>query len=671
MTKQYHDEIDEFQEQLSSTSSRPDEHFRRTLKQKLLKQCRTEKANLFSQFRERLTSMKFPQISFQARLATASLTVIAVGAIGWYVVGNPFAPRSSINEVSVAKRDEILGQLAQYGSREALLGINKRSAQDAAATAEEAMLMPSPFPEGQSYTYHHATTTIVFGAASGSCPAIAMSAGRFEYYDFYSEDAWYSKSISYDADGNLYDYYLYRPGENYQYRGGEFAIKTLQTADILFKETSVDIVTAPQAEEVSEPSDSTTGDTGSTSAGSSEPGSSGEEQPVEPVDDVGPITAMFGKDATVEEVIEDGKVVQYIVTWEYTTYCTWDQENMPLRETAVTTIAGTGDEQTIVEKTWFSADSMQALKSESYLGSVADENLIQTTANTYDFSNAAFDEVQSAFEFEFDVPIETIDPAEYAFDPYSNSDDRARYIADAKSYLKDNKVEIVVPSATDLSINSFSIPSMTMVPDPTGELLQKREFYPAGEQGTKIYEDMVAAYEIPANQVVSLVQLAYSGQATDDQASWTSLDISIFASEITTQDLISNYLYLEGQQYEQTEATVTISGEQVAASKYVIEQEMPVPLAVDDAVTTEEQEAIAREQVKADNMYTIYYLFDRGGYRYLIHMDTSSGGEQYTSFTGYDPNDAAGMGAIELALGASFETAGDGGGSEPAVDKPL
>ncbi len=201
-------------------------------------------------------------------------------------------------------------------------------------SADSALGMPAPsiLADVKSYNYNHVSNTSTPGPKASSCEALYVPTEEdsSESYDYFDSDKYYYKWIHYGPNGEILSYNLDKSSENYQYQGGEYAVKVLSNANVYraVAETSKSNVVS-----VEESSSGSAGssedavllseDTPETTVDSTEENVTTTSEDVEEpalisTDDVS--SSYFGDDASVEEVTENG-VRYYVATWSYETDC--------------------------------------------------------------------------------------------------------------------------------------------------------------------------------------------------------------------------------------------------------------------------------------------------------------------------------------------------------------
>jgi hypothetical protein len=394
---------------------------------------------------------------------------------------------------------------------------------------------------GTEYSYYYNKTETKRGNAISLCKAIDETSSfspSYESYQYHNSD-WtenHDKSITYSAEGELDSYYLSNQtsdsSTSYEYRGGSFAIKTITYFQAATSTGVDDLVSERSAEDTVE---------------------------IDVDESVNnEITNYFGVDAKItSEVTENGKTY-YVIEHSYIQDC-----NQPFYILLDSRIPGTEetsnpDNRTIVVEEWIEKDTFQLRRSKTYLESISENNLLTEIEFSTEMSNVSFSEVADKFNFDYGVEIKE------QVNDYRNYMDNEK--EDTLAYLTDQNIQLLFIEGLTLD-NVYASKIWNTNLNGTNYYAD-RNFYPAGERGDKMYEEMTQMSEFDNSTEAwydeALVITNFSKLVGDV---YQSASINIHQSSKSADDLMKNYTY-NPDNLEVADVSFMVNGVAVAAKKY-------------------------------------------------------------------------------------------------------
>lgn len=635
------DEANKLLQQLSRESSIPDRNFKDQLKARMLDE--NQKTSLsFSFF-----NMKNWKI---AGIFATVLIVFTVLGVSGYIVLRKGTDTTYTEVLSASERREFLGKVLKNNpqslfspsySRASLLTMKTQEYQLAATNAE--LADDSLLPDIKEYSYSHVLTKNTLGNAVSKCPIYTSDMeGSYEYFDFIDENQQYHKFISLDKDGNLLEYIIDDVESSTEYRGGKYAVKVvyngsvtpLPAEDTPLIDTSGGEVTDLKEDEVVEEVD---------------------------VEDIG--ESYFGEEATVEKIVENGKVKYYVVTWKYQTSCSLDdiwniEEDQSYMPSTTTKGIDESQQETIVTKMWFDPDMNEVLKSEEYLNSVSEDNLLLKTETDVENSNQSFEEVSDKFDFDYDVNIKTYEIDLSYPDIYTNPEEYRKYV---ENYLQESEMTVLLPAVTTLGSEYIFIPYGINEMQELDYLLD-RDFYPEGAHGDDMYKQAKKWYDDGFMMLEPSLELSYSA----GKEKYEMLYIISFTSDVDEEDILQNYVFV-GDKEEKSAITVIVNGKNVAATKYIVASNI-VYMQEEIIDETDEEEtgasSIGEESVAPDgeNSDLIYVVFEYGGMTFVISfagIDSDTDLSTYLNFKSYNTSSKSDLAKLMAEVDKMIENMGD------------
>jgi hypothetical protein len=484
-----------------------------------------------------------------ALLLFFTIVVASSGLLLYYFFGSQ---KKDLN-LSYEEQQEIFKNILKNNSNNILAkNVGNTNAQNLSATDESASRdsvassakMSAPAYGGivgSEYSYYYNKTETRRGNAISLCKAIDETSSyspSYESYQYHNSD-WtenHEKSITYSAEGELDSYYLSNQtsdsSTSYEYRGGSFAIKTITYYQAATSGSVDDLNVVPNAEDRVEIN----------------------------VDESvnNEITNYFGSDAKItSEVTENGKTY-YVIEHSYVQDCNQPFYILLDSRVPVAEQESSPDNKTIVVEEWVEKDTFQLRRSKTYLESISEDNLLTEIVFTTEMSNVSFSEVADKFNFDYGVEIK------------EQVNDYRNYVENEKqdivSYLTEENVQLLFIDGLTLD-NIYASKIWTDRINSTNYYLD-RNFYPSGERGDKMYEEMTQFSRFDSSTEAwydeALVITNFSKLVGDI---YQSVGINIHQSNKSADDLLKNYTY-NPDNLEVADVSFMVNGVAVAAKKY-------------------------------------------------------------------------------------------------------
>jgi hypothetical protein len=470
----------------------------------------------FNQFRSALGSQAGnPDTKFVQELKTKSLRTylgkgwfmshlwrnIAVGALALSVLGvlavvvinrNLLKPQPQLTAQSkdvltkvFSNNPQSLLALKNQAPTSDLQAVRTQASAPEVGNAGGSSTTPTPtdlapeYIRAKNFNYSYSKSEIKSGPSLTKCQAYALGQeGVVEVYVFFNDKNTQSKTISYDSDKNLTDYYLY--GNNYAitYKGGKYAVKTIYPNSGI---RAVDNVSSP--EPTTAPSDA--GNSGSgvaSSVGTTiDPNSISSSSSSTPKTDDSVALNFFGENAEVSEKKTENGQDYYEITWTTNVNC--DLNSLIEPATAVssdkpTSAPATANTTKIVNRVRVDANTYNVFREERYFTAISAANLMQTSQNETKTQQVEYSTVQKNFNFEFSVPVKEVTIKYSGYEP-----------TDVTKSLASQDLAVLVPVSTDASLSSVSLPAQAEQDSVAAfSYITDRDFYPAGARGDSLYQ---------------------------------------------------------------------------------------------------------------------------------------------------------------------------------------
>lgn len=323
------------------------------------------------------------------------------------------------------------------------------------------------------------------------------------------------KSIVKTSDGTLIDYSVSDGTSNFVYRGGSYAILEKYEYPIygLYEDTSTMVDSETSEEMMYDDSELPS------------------TLPITPEEDIDPedlISMYFGDDAKLISYELYNDEYHFVVEWitkDY--YC------------------GQSGTITAVSRVWIRESDFNWSKTETYLNSVKESNLISRDETISVNKKVNFDEVKENFENDYS----NVEIKEYTYDYsyYGSENEKARM----KEVLTENQFSIVIPTNTELSYVSSYLTYANFV-DTYSELYCNRNFFPNNSFGDKLYtlnceENNWLGGIIREGEYVYIEPefSYYVTTVTDETVDPTGYEFNIYTSDNTEEDLKKMHLNIQ------------------------------------------------------------------------------------------------------------------------------
>ncbi|MCA9387224.1 hypothetical protein KC669_04285 [Candidatus Dojkabacteria bacterium] len=453
--------------------------------------------------------------------------------------------------LSDREKREFLSKLgANPSARDSALAANGAANPTSSYAEMDSKLALYPGPNYEGTNYYHNINTVKSGPAFSQCNAITGYAYNYsndyvtESFSFYDENNNANKYVQKDLDGNLIDYslstYSNNKSESIYYRGGSFAIKTVNTYPIETLKSDVSDYGDSALETATNTSEAVTDTVDSLIL------------PTEP--DYDPLDNM---DIVGSETI-DGKEY-YIVETTYSTNC--DAEAIY----RVMSVDSSEGDTTVINKDWVEKETYEYLKSETYINSVSANNLVTSASYENEALDVDFQSVATNFEFEFNVPTKDIvyDESYYSYSPEQEIENTTNSIVNGGALL-------LVPSDSSYRISYIYATDFKSLEqqDKFTEYTLDKSFYSNSALGTKIYNDVVKSYNDA--QSYEYTQSLYNLEYIIDEVNYTSVNISAYESGVTEEKVLKSEV---GDQYlnilsNPESVSINIAGQKVSGNLY-------------------------------------------------------------------------------------------------------
>lgn len=625
-------EENEFLEALDQGEHGPSDAFVDELEQKVVRTFETgspSKSNFFGGLFMNLRNKKL----FVGGVSILSVFLIA--GIGYFTFSSFFSP--DIQTKDQLTLEEILANAVEKNSMRGLGDASYNNLLSTKAFAEngnslsadlaQSVGIPSPYG-WEDYNYSTSTSTFTPGAAFDTCPVMnfpSVNSKTTSVSKYFYDDQGSSLSLNTltDSKGNILNYFLSKGNESYIYYGGEYAVK-LVFEDYLYEKPALD-QSGMEPSDVIDPSSTdpntpvsdpnTVGLDDTVTVDSDEVVEMQIEEVMDPqqLDQVEDpkdyISQFFGDNTTLIGTETLDGVDAYVVEWSYNSSC--DFEDALTLEKATSSYAETNtpiDENTytIIDRTWIDSESFLILKTESYINSADQANLIGTRVDRTITKNTTIAEVQNEFVYSLDpsIPVREV--------VYKSVEPNSEYYQ-AVALAKEQGIKLLFPTDTSLQLN-YVAPWSTRVEG--DDFYLDRAFYAPGVVGQNMFVQMNPSSI--SEYYVSVFNLSFS--SADYEKS-----INIEYWNIEPAKVID---WVWGDSATRKESrTLIINGEEIRADVYVIDQTSYV----DDLMPVDEPPATGSgstggssgsyegsdDRIEGENQYR-YIIFEYDGYTISI-----------------------------------------------------
>ena len=351
-----------------NSSMRPE--FREELKNKVLARC--------SESRSRDNFFKVCAMFFSSHARKLLLSSVLVCTFALLLGGGAYG---YLNMWGLPSEDDLLQNVLGHNSMTNNSADRNKGLAENSALAATDMMFPI-----RDFKYSHTVTTYEYGDAKGQCPAVvpwAVSSGsnlgRDESWDYFDEDdedsVFYTKYQSFDTDGHLVTYSLQTEDGWYEYRGGQYAVKTLSGGGIypllMTAEDAVSTEFSAVSESEPEIMDEPVADSDSDSADTSS-------------SDQAAVESVFGPDVEIVGRRLLGGKFHYVIDRKEQSSCELSKEDDRALSRVISSdgsVGTSGDLSTTVIRLYVEPETYSIARQEWYLGSVKEKNLIFVLLN--------------------------------------------------------------------------------------------------------------------------------------------------------------------------------------------------------------------------------------------------------------------------------------------------
>lgn len=523
---------------------------RHAFKQNLKKQVLAEYSHQPNFIQSIIMAISFKQKALLG--AVSALVLTGALASGGYVYYANIQPNIS---------EDVLAQIAENYSQQNTQNQNGKRSADArlaSSTAETMLYRP---PVDREYNYQVRKDTFTLGNAYNKCtPLVPVTSDvkTVEYAEWYKKkDDWQaeyseSKTISEgnatNSQGLVKDYTLTAGTTRWEYKGGSYAIKVINTPryDILATVRPANVAEGDTTISAPAPDNQTS----NVDAPQEKPATT--QTPAEK------IKSIFGEDAKViGQITKDGKKY-YQIQWSFQATCEIPQVSETAVGVAVQNIAPDqiGTKKVIVQAL-ANQTSMDIEEESMFLENTNSQSLIFTKNAQIERKTITEAEAKARFTFPFNVEIKQLDQKVFDSGDY--------FINQMKTYLQQKNIAVLSPLAADFTITGLSTSSV----EPYRELskhLTDRAFYSPGINGTKQYEEMKKGFTVDTSVNMNNPALRIHTENAKDMTAYTGMTISVFQN--LSADKLFEELKASRPIRENPKTTVTIDGQKIEAREF-------------------------------------------------------------------------------------------------------
>ncbi len=369
--------------------------------------------------------------------------------------------------------------------------------------------------------YFSYTTHITHGPQAATCQSYtywdnnAIQSYTSATISFHTDEAYYSKSVTTDDNGNPIDYYLWTPEHAIEYKGGEYAIRNNYTFVPMVAET----VPAPTIDDTALLREDTT------------------DYDLSIQIDPQPEPELVA----IEKI--DG-LEYYIYQTTYDLYC--DEQNT----------------QTGIQRSWINHTNQDVYKDQTYLNSVSANNLLIESVYINETKKTTLEEVAEQFAFEYNVPIRQAPEQDTS--------------VQLESYLNQNVVETLLPTSTDWQLSSAYSEAANNLAYRTSYIFD-RAYYAPGAIGEAMYQQLQHTLsDVPA-AALELQFVDASGTFATVTTFDNSTDVHTILAHHALQDITpqSGHITINGQ--SQTVSVYEFPGVSVSPDRELQSEYMTLP----------------------------------------------------------------------------------------------
>lgn len=611
---------------LAKAKVTPDEAWQKTTYQNLekfvtvnAKSSTKKQVNLFTLIFNYFTMQKKYAVTLAASLAV----VLLAGGVGANLLLNKSKSSTTISPLSLSEseKQQIYQNVLQNNSLNSIKTENSaRAVNNTTAEAltagkmsgnSDAAMVIDPY-YGQQYSYYYDKSTSYPGAAASQCSFIVVDTKQtvtWENYNYFDGTNNYYKYLTYNADKSdlTYSFGYNQDNKNitYDYRGGSYAVKLISDY------TNLEVMPVEK---------STTNQSGSEVGSSSDPGEADLDVTVMPSNAVDTPDATISPDQSDVDSNEPNDIKQYfgdnadiigtgmyngkeyfIIQTDYLTDCDTTGGVVGREMLMVDQVMPAAFDDKIVEQLWVDKTSFAIAKSQTYLNTVADQNLIVTHENDSQYSNLEFQQVADKFKFDYPVEVKEV-IVDYSYDP-------GKEITALSEYFSNNQLTLLHVTDAKYKVNSIFAPVASRSLDSSYNYMYDRSFYASGDQGEKQYQDAIG---LNSDYVEPLVSISYTGPEKFSNYASTM----VFDGQKTDIDKVkTSNLYSDAKAQD---VSITINDVQIPAQLYINKYDNVKPL-------LEEQSAEGATTMPISEGDGLNYqdqvlLFEYNGFIYYVSL---------------------------------------------------
>lgn len=334
-----------------------------------------------------------------------------------------------------------------------------------ASTTSTTSSQDPDYAAAKSFNYSYVKSTIEVGAAAAKCMQFAnLKSGSYEEYMFSLAGEDYIKTLEFNKQKQLQDYYLITPQEIIHFRNGDFAaLQDLRTADERAEVGAGTTSSSEEAQPLDQPvqdlflgaEEATSATTSSSVAASSS--SKVSELAAQAASDLA--VDFFGEGVNVSlERLPSGKEI-YVLRVDKQVDC------VPVDS------ATKSNQVELISLLKIDSDNYKVIAEERYLDTISQETLIRVSTSEQQTETLQWSDVASIFEFEYKVP--TV-PIEHSV-PTSE---------DAMRTFLHGQFELILPDLNKSELVAVDILSSWSA------YLDFPTFYPQGEEPITVWEQL-------------------------------------------------------------------------------------------------------------------------------------------------------------------------------------
>ncbi len=537
--------------------------------------------SILSEFKKDNPSIKFISI-FNMRInqKIVKYSVLSLAVLGLLGGGLYYTNKTYIQPKRIVEQQKILNLIAQNNPSNYSKTDESKDTVESINTGNSKMsslLLISSVD--RDYNYIKTVNEYEIGQGIDKCRSSVPYSGsvtRDESIQYFKDKTDYMSTDSVYAayyGSDIYDYTLTVGNESWVYRGGSYAVHTINNVtatsylarDAVMESVEVD------------------------------------------TEDVDYYKLMFGEDAEVlDTVTKDGKKY-YKIQWSYEFGC---QEY-----TDSDTISNSSDDRKTYVIALVDAQSYEIVSQDVYIDSISDKNMLYSLNTTIVKKDIAQADVDKEFKFNFNVPVKTYDVSEY--------DQSDEYKEDLISYLKENKLDVLYLSNTDYGLNSANNPYVITIPEYESHLID-RSFYSSKPYGEAIYNDYKDMFEpyIDTSIVNPVLQLYYS-----DTDFISSVSVSEYDKTYSDTELIKS-LMGEVDANLTENISIAIGNDSITAKVY----EVGIEINSVSSGSSGADDVVSDDTGRSEYVtYLIAFVYENRNYMVQVYSNTEQNSSSFES----------------------------------------